>query len=434
MRSHSRLAIKLVFAVACAAAAARAAYGQRERGVEVSGLPALNFDADEGVGYGVILALYAYQPGSSAYRWTLQPTVFLTTEGRRDYTVFFDAPASAARAWRTTFFTGHEQQLAAPYYGVGNATAYDSSLEHGGTRYFYRYGRQRDRATIDFQHAVGHPSLRALIGAGISNDAIDLTPFDSGTTLIQRDLANVTPARAHTNYLRAGLTYDTRDREIGSQTGTWADILVQRTDKAFGATNSYTRWTATARHYQPLGQKLTLANRLLAQNTIGDAPFYALSEIQTSQKTTDGLGGSGTVRGLPKDRYVGKGMLVSNNELRWRAADFTLGGRQSSVVVSGFVDAGRVWSDGIDLSSALAAIHAGYGGGVGAGAGAGAGFWRSPARFRRRPPRRSTSASATCSDRREWENRFSEQTVNKSRRENGQKPARKKPERFKAKN
>lgn len=364
MRAPSGSAIKLVVALALIATAPRATHAQRERGVEISGLPALNFDADEGVGYGVILALYAYQPGNTAYRWTLQPTVFLTTEGRRDYTVFFDAPATGGRSWRATLFAGHEQQLAAPYYGLGNATKYDSSLEHGGTRYFYRYGRQRDRVSADFQHAVGHPSLRALIGAGVSNDAIDLTPFDSGTTLIQRDLRNVTPPRAHTNYVRAGLTYDTRDREIGPQTGTWADVLVQRTDKAFGATNSYTRWTATARHYQPLGARLTLANRLLAQNTIGDAPFYALSEIQSSQKTQDGLGGSSTVRGLPKDRYVGKGILVSNNELRWRTADFKLAGRASSVVLSGFVDAGRVWSDGIDLSSTLESLHAGYGGGV----------------------------------------------------------------------
>jgi hemolysin activation/secretion protein len=70
------------------------------------------------------------------------------------------------------------------------------------------------------------------------------------------------------------------------------------------------------------------------------------------------------VRGLPKDRYVGKGILVSNNELRWRAADFKLAGRASSVVLSGFVDAGRVWNDGIDLSSAFESLHAGYGGGV----------------------------------------------------------------------
>jgi len=337
---------------------------QKPRGLEISGLPALNFDADEGFGYGLILALYGYDPGSVTYRWTVQPTVFLTTQGRRDYTLFFDAPSSHEHPWRVTAYAGREQQLAAPYYGLGNATPYDSSLEHGSTRYFYRYGRDRTRLTTDVQHALWHPSVRALVGAGVSVDKIDLTPFDSGTTLLQHDLSNSTPKQGHTNFLRAGLTFDTRDREIGTLSGTWADVLVQRVDKKLGASTSYTRWTASARHYQPIGGRLTLANRLLVQNTTADAPFYVLGEIQTTQKPQDGLGGSSSVRGLPKDRFIGRGIAVSNNELRWRAAEFNLHGRPSSFVLSGFVDAGRVWANGVSLSDATSELHAGYGGGA----------------------------------------------------------------------
>jgi hypothetical protein len=354
-----RLAVVLASCLVAFAQAQRA-----PRGVEISGIPALNFDADEGLGYGVILQLYGYDGNAATYRWTVQPTVFLTTEGRRDYTVFVDAPSRAGHPWRITGFAGREQQLATPYYGLGNATVYDPALETGGTRYFYRYGRDRLRATVDLQHALGHPSLRALVGGGFSTDRIDLTPFDSGTTLIEHDLSNKQPATGHTNYVRVGLTWDSRDREIGTHAGTWADVIVQRVDGALGATNDYTRSTATLRHYLPLGDRVTIANRLLVQQVGGDAPFYALTEIQTTQKSQDGLGGSSTVRGIPKDRYVGKGTLISNNEARWRAADFRLHGRESSIVLSGFVDAGRVWDDQIDLGSALRDLHAGYGAGV----------------------------------------------------------------------
>jgi hypothetical protein len=368
-RAAARYVLTLVTAAVCLSPLAAPARAQRPKGIEVSGLPALNFDADEGFGYGVLLALYEYDPSLSTYRWTLQPTLFMTTEGRRDYTLFFDAPSGPGRAWRKTLFVGHEQQLATPYYGIGNETPYDSTLEHGATRYFYRYGRTRDRVSFDLQHGLGHPSIRVLFGASVSNDVINLTPFDSGRTLIQRDLDNVTPAKTHTNLVRAGITWDSRDREIGPQSGTWADLLVSRTDQAFGASQSYTRWTATARHYQPLGSRVTLANRLLAQNTIGAAPFYVLSEIQGTMKSQDGLGGSGSVRGMPKNRYLGKGILVSNNELRWRAAEFGMLGRQSSLVLSGFADAGRVWSDGMDLSTAFDELHTGYGGGARVGFG-----------------------------------------------------------------
>ena len=343
-------------------AAARAQ--QPKRSFEVSGLPALNFDADEGFGYGVILALYGYEPGSTTYRWTAQPTVFLTTEGRRDYTFFVDAPSNAAHPWRFTAYAGREQQLAFPYYGLGNTTLYDSSLEHGSTRYFYRYGRDRTRVTGDVQHSLGRPTLRALVGVGASVDRINLTPFDSGTTLVQHDLSNRTPATGHTNYVRAGVSWDTRDREIGTRSGSWIDVLVQRVDKSLGATSDYTKLTAAARHYQPIGGRVTLASRLVAQNTSADAPFYVLGELQTTQKPQDGLGGSSSIRGLPKDRFVGRGVMIANNELRWRATDFKLLGRESSVVLSGFIDAGRVWTNDIDLSTALTDLHAGYGGGA----------------------------------------------------------------------
>jgi outer membrane protein assembly factor BamA len=360
--ARSRTAVR--FAAIVVALCLPAAAHSQKKSIEVSGIPALNFDADEGFGYGLVLALYGYDASVTSYRWTVQPTVFLTTQGRRDYTLFFDAPSRPDRPWRTTGFVGREQQLSAPYYGLGNQSAYDAGLEQGSTRYFYRYGRDRSRATADVQHVVWNPALRVLFGAGASIDRINLTPFDSGHTLIQGELSNRTPATGHTNYVRAGLTWDTRDREIGTQSGTWTDVIVQRADKFLGASNDYTRWTATTRHYQPLGNRLTLANRLLFQNTTGDAPFYVLSEVQTTQKPQDGLGGSSTVRGLPKDRYVGKGIVVSNNELRWRAADFALGGRPSSLVVSGFVDAGRVWAEGVDLSTATRQLHAGYGGGA----------------------------------------------------------------------
>ena len=47
-------------------------------GWEPAGLPALNYDSDEGFGYGVLLELYNYGDGGySPYRFTLQPTVFL---------------------------------------------------------------------------------------------------------------------------------------------------------------------------------------------------------------------------------------------------------------------------------------------------------------------------------------------------------------------
>ena len=334
------------------------------RGWEFSGVPALNFDSDEGFGIGAALELYNYGSGVQPYRFTVQPTVLLTSEGRRDFTVFFDAPALLGNGWRMTAFAGSERQLAQPYYGVGNATDHDESLEMAPNSYFYRFGRARLRASTDFQHRIGRSSARVLLGAGAARSTFDITPYDSGTTLLATQTGGQTPAPERINFLRAGLLWDSRDQEIGPHRGTWAEALVQRVDKGFGATEDFTRWTATVRQYVPVGRRVVFAQRIIAQGIEGDAPFAELATIQSSFKQQEGLGGSGSIRGLPKDRYIGKALFLSNSELRWQATDFSLFGRPSFLALSSFADAGRVWTDRFDPSTMLSDLHVGYGGGV----------------------------------------------------------------------
>ncbi len=125
----------------------------------------------------------------------------------------------------------------------------------------------------------------------------------------------------------------------------------------------------TDRRYVPLGERLTFANRLLVQNVEGDAPFHDLYIVQTSFKQREGLGGGRTLRGIPKNRYVGKGLFLWNAELRWHAADFTMVGRSFHVVLSTFVDTGRVWADGLVPGELFSDLHVAYGGGMRVGLG-----------------------------------------------------------------
>ena len=339
------------------------------KGWELAGVPALNFDADEGFGIGAALELYNYGRGVRPYRFTVQPTVLFTSKGRRDATVFFDAPTLLPKQWRLSAFVGNEQQLAQPYYGIGNNSIHDASAEQPPNAYFYRFGRVRVRATADFQHQIGSIPAKLLIGAGFARSTIDLTPFDSGTTLLETQLGGRTPEPERANYLRTGLVWDTRDKEIGPHSGTWAEILVQRVSKQLGATEDFSRWTTTLRQYVPIVPRVTFAQRLVAQGIEGDAPFDELSTIQSSYKQQEGLGGSSSIRGVPKDRYIGKALFLSNSELRWRALEFSAFGRESFLALSGFADAGRVWADRFAVDNMLNELHVGYGGGVRVGVG-----------------------------------------------------------------
>jgi outer membrane protein assembly factor BamA len=322
------------------------------RGLETSALPATNFNSDEGFGYGITAQAYQYGDGTlRPYRYTIQPLVFLTTKGRRDVSVFFDAPHLLPANWRLGVYAAREQQLATPYYGIGNSTTDDDSRALTNP-YFYRYGRTALRLNADVQHSV-KGALRLLVGTGFRKLEIDQRPFDS-MTLLQIDQATERPANKLS--ARTGLVYDTRDRETGPTKGQWIEGLVQ-----YGG---FTRVTGTARTYVPLSNRITWAQRVVAQNVFGPVEFYDMLPIQGSFRDTEGLGGSSTVRGLPMNRYIGEGVAFANEELRWRAADFRLRGRESALILSGFVDAGRVWDRGMSMDGLFSDYHVGVGGGA----------------------------------------------------------------------
>jgi hypothetical protein len=162
-------------------------------GRSITGLPALNFDADEGMGYGALLQLYEYgREGVQPYRYTVQPTVFLTTRGRRDFTLFIDAPHLLPGGWRVGGSAASERQLATPYYGIGNQTVAADAATTGANPYYYRYGRRVMRVSADVQHDLGVPGIRLLLGAGARSVDVTTVPLPRCTS----DWATCSDARS----------------------------------------------------------------------------------------------------------------------------------------------------------------------------------------------------------------------------------------------
>lgn len=341
-----------------------------QTGFEVGGVPAINFDSDEGFGYGAVVALYQYGDGSVLpYRWSVQPTVFLTTEGRRDFTVFFDAP-SLLGAWRLDAFLGSQRQIATPYYGLGNDARFDPGRVTEADPFYYRFGRTLNSALVNLQRPLAGAPLRLLVGAGVMRGTLDPVPEGMGTTLAAEEIAaGVLPGiEGWLNHVRAGVVWDTRDREAAPGRGTWNDLIVQRVDEILGSEVSYTRWTFTDRRYWTLGP-FVVANRLLLQGVSGDPPLVDLHRLQTSFRDREALGGARSIRGVLRNRYSGRGMFVWNSEVRWRAADFRLWGQSLHLALSAFLDQGRVWEGQPRTGQLLTELHRGFGGGIRVGMG-----------------------------------------------------------------
>jgi hypothetical protein len=339
-------------------------------GLQVAGIPAINFDSDEGFGYGAIVGVYEYgDGGSDPYVWTFQPAVFLTTRGRRDVSLFFDSPRALPGGLRLDVYAARDKHIATPYYGMGNGSVFDRQLVTDENPYFYRFGRLRWQVAANVQRPLGNRSLRLLAGVGAARVTLESVPKGKGETLLARELSGAPDPQGWTNDARIGVIWDTRDRESGTRSGTFVEVLVQRADRWMGSDYSYTRTTLTDRRYYPLGSSVVLANRFLLQHVTRGAPLHDLHRIQTSARQQEGLGGAKSVRGLLKNRYVGRGLFLWNAEVRWRAADFSFLSRPFHVVLSVFADSGRVWSNGIRLNELASALHRGYGGGLRVGMG-----------------------------------------------------------------
>lgn len=334
-------------------------------GHSLAGLPSVNFDADEGFGYGALLQYYDYgYSGAKPYRYAVQPAVFFTARGRRDVTLFLDAPHLLPGDWRLGAQLAREQQITAPYYGVGNNSESLASATAGANPYYYRFGRTVLRANADFQHSLGVPALRVLLGVATRNADVKTVPYDSGTTLLAQQTGLTKLPTVNARLARVGLVWDTRDQEIGPRRGNWSELLVQRAGRVVGGDQVFTRITGTVRQYVPVTPSLILAERVVLQTVRGDPAVSEIFVVQSSFRDDEILGGATSVRGIPKNRYVGKGVAFANSELRWSVGSVALAGRPMGLVLSAFADAGRVWKDGLDLSSVGSDLHVGYGGGA----------------------------------------------------------------------
>lgn len=344
---------------------------ERPTGLEIAGLPALDYNSDEGLGYGALGEAYHYGDGRTLpYVWTMQAKVFLTTRGRRDVSIFFDAPGVIARGWRLIGNVAYEKRVETPFYGLGNASVRDPALEDptGPDPDYYSFGRRRRIARVDLQRSLGASPVRVLLGMGLSSTEVDPVPNDVGSTLYAQ-LIGADTETLWTNFVRAGVVWDSRDRESSTRRGVWSEVLVQWVDEQLGADVGFTRWTLIDRRYFPLHDRLVLANRMLLQGVSGEAPIEQQQRFETSYKDGEGLGGSSSVRGVTRNRYAGKGLFLLNTELRLRLVDFSLLSRDFHLAASAFLDQGRVWSGAPRIGEALSDLHRGYGGGLHGGMG-----------------------------------------------------------------
>ena len=339
-------------------------------------LPAVTYDSDLGFQYGALAEFFNYGDGSK-YPDFMDHTyteISRYTKGSGIYRFMFESNHLIPGVqWISDL--SYLPNQAQPLYGfngyesVYNKDWMDDKSSSYRSRMFYRFQKNQFRFKNDFQGNLSGDHLKWSAGFAfqdftISSVNIDklnkgkkekLPSIDSVPGLFERYQAlGIIPADeakgGWINTLKVGITWDSRDNKPNPMKGIWTEIGIEAAPKFMGNNWGFSKLYIIHRQYFTLIEKdLSFVYRLGYQATIsGHTPFFDQTEVITSRltgATSEGLGGSKTLRGILLDRVVGDAFFMGNVELRWKPVYFKLFKQDCYLGLNGFYDFGMVTKD-----------------------------------------------------------------------------------------
>jgi hypothetical protein len=345
-------------------------------------LPVIAYDSDRGLKYGGLANIYNYGNGEAYpdYLQSLYLEVSRTTKGSGINQLLFDSEHLIPNnPIRFTLDLSYFTERSMDFYGFNGYRAnYNSVYSEKGnedyiSRMFYRYERKLFHFSLIMQDYIGDQNIKWLFGIDHYNHKLSSFNFESynersntkdqlkdTTTLydLYQQWNFISDKEADggvTNYIKAGLIYDTRDQKANPMKGIWSEVLFASAPGFFfNRDYEYVKMSLIHRQYFTIIPKdLNLAARIGYQGTIaGEAPFYMQSYLLssfTSSVNVEGLGGAKSIRGVLRNRILGDDIIYGNFELRWKFLYTRLFNQNFYIALSTFFDTGKTL-DPIDIN------------------------------------------------------------------------------------
>ncbi|MHB8872407.1 MAG: Omp85 family outer membrane protein [Myxococcaceae bacterium] len=329
----------------------------KEEGIDAIAIPLISYNTDLGLGLGAAAGAYFHKKGYVPYRHGVAAQVFFTTKGVQSHFLRYDGPRLLGPL-RVEARLDLKRELYAPYFGLGNLSA--PGVEDSPS--------SRDRRfAFDYISPGGGVRLRGAplekgalqVYGGYSYRYTMVRPYPG--TLLQKEQP-VGIEGGSTGQIQLGALFDTRENETDPTYGGVEELSFLGSSLPTGSSYTYGGFTVSERRFFSLGTpKLIFAQRLYLDLLFGEVPFYEFSSGGGLQ-VPEGVGGMNTVRGVPRNRYIGVLKVVSNSELRFYPYQFQLLGAPVKVGGLVYFDLGRVWHPDV-VDGAWYAWHPGVGAG-----------------------------------------------------------------------
>ncbi len=338
-------------------------------------VPTITFNTDLGFQYGALVDLYQYGDGQRYPRYDhkFYFEVSRYTKGSGINRFYYDSD-QLLKGLQTSLDISYLSDQAYDFYGFNGYDAVvvpewidDESTEYL-SRMYYKYDRKLFRFKADLQGDFRNSHFRWLAGINFLNftvgsvnteklnkgqDEADKLPSveeQPGLFEEYQEWGIIPPEEADGGFvptIKAGLVFDSRDNQPNPMKGVWTEAVLSGSPKLLGAESSFMKINLTHRQYFTLVPRdLSLAYRLSYQTTIaGHAPFYYQTQVITSVMkgaSSEGLGGSNSLRGIRRNRIVGDGFFYGNLEARWKFVRFQFLNNNIYLGLNGFIDFGQV--------------------------------------------------------------------------------------------
>jgi hypothetical protein len=317
---------------------------------ELVPVPALGGNSDVGLEIGGAGTFVRFRDGYYPHRFRLD--VLASTSFKSDHrgfrfvqqyhTVRLDMPQFLSPKLRLDAQLDFLRLVDAPWYGVGNITTIEARPTPEGAVSPYVYVAEHVRARVLLRIKTGSPFDLAL-----STSTRWEFPEPYPGSKLADDLASkavIGGEAALLETVAAGFMVDTRDNEFLPTRGIFyqvglAGTLGTEEKVRFGEAS------ATLAHFAPLGRAFIFASRMIGSLEFGDnVPFYELQQGGVFYPRYL-VGGSRGVRGVRLGRYAGELKTIANTELRFFPLPrFHVFHWTVLAGLTGFFDAGRVWS------------------------------------------------------------------------------------------
>ena len=331
------------------------------------GLPAVNYNSDEGFGFGAVGSIYRYNGETNPYKWALTLQAFATTRGIHAHQVEFDGLELAGKGLRVNGRIRFESTRTDNYCGLGPKVPCDQAeaealadqlglVDDDRTEFTQRYYLNRfvyPHAWVNVRYPLTEMPHRVEVLGGlrfgwrIPGDFKNEGPFENSR--YEQDFPDGEPGPV--SVLQMGLMVDNRDFEPAPTKGYWAEFSLRGSAPFLGSGWTFGGFNATFRGYVSLipDGRLVLADRVVIDGMVGNAPSSEYATPGGSQYYSL-LGGEHSLRGVRLRRLRGPWTLLNQMELRWRVVGWRALNTDTDLVLLGFMDVGHVAVQASDFS------------------------------------------------------------------------------------